>query len=60
MLVSDRDNTLLEHPAGALGNGAGIGLFSGVNQGFFQCYYRDPLAGGRAFNTSDALEVTFQ
>jgi hypothetical protein len=25
----------------------------------FQCVYRDPSAGGAAFNTTDALAVTF-
>jgi hypothetical protein len=36
--------------------------YAGVHPGdvrYFQCFYRDPAAGGAAFNTSDALAVTF-
>ena len=25
----------------------------------FQCWFRDPAAGGAAYNTSDGLEVVF-
>jgi hypothetical protein len=37
-------------------------VYSGVHPGdvrYYQCVYRDPAAGGAAFNTSDAVAVTF-
>lgn len=35
------------------------GLFTTAASTYFQCWYRDPAAGGAAFNTSNGLEVLF-
>jgi hypothetical protein len=37
----------------------GPDLGAGGASTFFQCWYRDPAAGGAFFNTSDGLEVVF-
>ncbi len=34
----------------------GLGAMPGTEN--FQCWFRDPMAGGAAFNTSDAIQVT--
>ena len=38
---------------------AGPGAIGGGTLWRFQCWYRDPAAGGAGFNLSDGLEVTF-
>jgi hypothetical protein len=36
-----------------------LGVITPGSTAYFQCWYRDPAAGGAAFNLSDGLSVTF-
>lgn len=59
-LATANGNRAMRHSVYLTSPPAPSGQISPGSTWHFQCWFRDPAAGGAAFNSSSALSLTFQ